>query len=62
MILFLPVGFSDARGRDRPRNAGGDNVKFLYKEFVRHKPGLNAANAPHLFEYLSPAADTAAAE
>ncbi len=57
------VGFSDGRlldRRDRPKK-GGDEVKYLYKEFVKHCPGLNADNAPHLFEYLIPAA-TADAE
>ncbi|BDA45944.1 Negative elongation factor B [Coccomyxa sp. Obi] len=58
-------GFSDGRlldRRDRPKK-GGDEVKYLYKEFVKHCPGLNADNAPHLFEYLAPgaAADAEAA-
>lgn len=45
--------------RDRPKKTTGDNVKSFYQDFVKHKPGLNANNAPNLFEYLSPAADGA---
>ena len=45
---------SDGRVLERAARAkkGGDGVKYLYQDFVRHVPALTEATAPHLFQYL----------
>jgi hypothetical protein len=45
---------SDGRVLERAQRAkrGGDGVKYLYQDIVRHVPALTEATAPHLMQYL----------